>query len=229
MRKNGGGLASTRKRKNTTHLKRRHGKGFGPIGYILRDTWRNRSRTIFAAAGIASLTLLFMLFNSMDMGLEEYFEEETAGVPTEEEKELYNVKEVMNNWTYLITVICGILMVLVVANTSIITVVERKYELASLRALGISSFQVSIIVIGSMTIIVLAGLLSGLAFGALMVLLLDSAKVSILGGGIGLPLSLDPMLVAYVMALGAISSLVGMAVPLLMLNRRSPLEVLKDD
>lgn len=223
-----GGLAPPRKKRGARRVESGHRKGFGPIGYILRDTWRNRSRTIFAAAGIASLTLLFVLFNSMDMGLERYFEDETAGVPTEEEKELYNVKEVMDNWTYLITVICGILMVLVVANTSIITVVERKFELASLRALGISSLQVSFIVMGSMLLIVLAGLFSGLALGVLMVPLLDSANVSFLGEGIGLPLSLDPMLVIYVIALGGISSMVGMTAPLLILNKRSPLEVLRD-
>lgn len=226
MRDREGKLTPRRVRKNE-HFRTKV-KGFGPVGYMTRDIWRNRSRTILAMAGIASLTLLFVLFTSMDRGLEEFFEDESAGVPSEEEKDLFEVKEVMDNWTYLITIICGILMVLVVANTSIITVVERKYELASLRALGISSFQVSMLVIGSMLVIVAGGLISGLALGLLFIPLLDSANLSILGQGIGLPFEMDLTTVLYVIGLGSLSSLIGLSPPIMMINRQSPLEVLRN-
>jgi predicted lysophospholipase L1 biosynthesis ABC-type transport system permease subunit len=199
-----------------------------PFSYIMKDTWRNRSRTLMSISGICALSLLFVLFSSMDRGLEEYFEDEGAGVPSEERKELFKVKQVMDDWVYLITLLCWVLMVLVVANTSIITVVERKHELASLRALGISSFQVSSLVAASMAIIVLGGCAAGLVLGGLSVLLLDNTNLSILGGDIRLPLYFDPLLILYTVLLGAVSGFVGLVPPLTMISRSSPLEVLRD-
>jgi ABC-type lipoprotein release transport system permease subunit len=198
-----------------------------PLNYILRETWRKRSRTLMSVAGIASLTLLFILFSSMDAGLDEYFENETEGAPSEESKELYEVKQVMDDWVYLITVLCLALMFLVIANTAIITVVERRFELASLRALGISSLQVSYLVIGSMTIIITAGLIAGLLFGSAIVPLLDYANLS-LGGNVDLPLVLDPISFVTIALLGLLSGGLGLIAPLMMIIRSSPLEVLRN-
>lgn len=214
---------------------RRRGKGPGkdvpkkltPFQYILRETWRKRSRTLMSIAGIASLALLFILFSSMDAGLEEYFRNETEGVPSEESKELYEVRQVMDDWVYLITVLCWVLMLLVIANTAIITVVERRFELASLRALGISSVQVSLLVIGSMMIIVVGGIAGGLILGAALVPLLDYANLS-LGGNVDLPLALDPVSFINIILLGLLSGAMGLLAPLLMIIRSSPLEVLRD-
>lgn len=178
-------------------------------------------------AGIASLTLLFILFSSMDAGLEEYFKNETAGAPSEESKELYEVKQVMDDWVYLITVLCWVLMLLVIANTAIITVVERRFELASLRALGISSVQVSSLVIGSMMIIVVGGILIGLVLGSVLVPVLDYANLS-LGGNVDLPLALDPVSFINILLLGLLSGALGLLAPLMMIIRSSPLEVLRD-
>ena len=180
-----------------------------------------------SVAGIASLTLLFLLFSSMDAGLEEYFQNETDGVPTEESKELFEVKQVMDDWVYLITVLCWVLMLLVIANTAIITVVERRFELASLRALGISSVQVSTLVIGSMMIIVVGGILIGLVLGSLIVPLLDHINLSI-GGNVDLPFALDPVSFANVVLLGLLSGSLGLLAPLMMIIRSSPLEVLRN-
>ncbi|MEA3558967.1 MAG: FtsX-like permease family protein [Candidatus Thermoplasmatota archaeon] len=237
MRDRKGKLAPLRKRGGDSGARKVQARGFGPLGYILRDTWRNRSRTILAMAGIASLSLLFIMFTSMDRGLEDYFDErdeetsqqsgEDVVVPREDQ-ELWEVKKVMNNWTYLITIICAILMTLVVANTSIITVVERKFELASLRALGISSIQVSSLVIGSISITVIGGLVSGIVLGAVVVPLLDRTNISMVGNGIGLPLTMDLEMIGYVFILGTVSSLIGMIAPLLLINRQSPLEVLRN-
>ncbi len=203
-------------------------KKLTPAGYILKDTWRNRSRTLMSMAGIAALSLLFVIFSSMETGLDEYFEEDDTGVPPEERQELYQVREVMDDWVYLITLLCWVLMVLVVANTSIITVVERKFELASLRALGISSFQVSLLISGSMGIIVMGGVLTGLILGAISVPLLNEANLALLGGDIDLPLTLDPMTIIYTLLLGLVSGLVGLVPPLSMISRSSPLEVLRN-
>jgi len=199
-----------------------------PTGYILRDTWRNRSRTLMSMAGIAALSLLFVVFSSMETGLEEYFSEDDTGVPTEERQELFQVKEVMDDWVYLITLLCWVLMVLVVANTSIITVVERRFELASLRALGISSFQVSLLISGSMGIIVIGGVLAGLVIGAVSVPLLNGANLAIQGDGIDIPLTLHPLTILYTLLLGLVSGVIGLVPPISMISRSSPLEVLRN-
>ncbi|MFW3146824.1 MAG: ABC transporter permease [Thermoplasmatota archaeon] len=202
-------------------------RALGPLGYIIKDTLRNRSRTLLAMGGIASLTLLFVLFSSMDQGLDDFFSEETSGAPSDEQKELFKVKEVMDNWVYLITVLCWVLMVLVVANTSIITVMERKFELASLRALGISSSQVSLLVSGSIVIIVLGGVAMGLLFGIMFVPIIDRANIAFTEGGVGLPLSMDPMIALYSFGMGIVSAAIGLIPPLVMINKQSPLEVLR--
>jgi ABC-type lipoprotein release transport system permease subunit len=225
MKMKGGGLAPRRGKKGPANPVP---KRLTPGGYILRDTWRNRSRTLMSMAGIAALSLLFVIFSSMETGLDEYFEEDDTGVPPEERQELYQVREVMDDWVYLITLLCWVLMVLVVANTSVITVVERRFELASLRALGISSFQVSLLITGSMGIIVMGGVLTGLVLGAVSVPLLNEANLALLGGGIDLPLTLDPMTIIYTILLGLVSGVVGLVPPLSMISRSSPLEVLRN-
>jgi putative ABC transport system permease protein len=119
------------------------------------------------------------------------------------------------------------LILLVIANTAIITVVERRSELSTLRALGVSSFQVSFLVIGSMMIIVIGGLVSGIILGIATVPILDQANISI-GTNVDLPLVLDPISFVYILVLGSISGALGLLAPLLMIIRSSPLEVLRN-
>ena len=199
-----------------------------PFGYMLRETWRNRSTTIMSMAGIASLVLLFVLFSSMDRGLDEYFEEESEGDPSEESKELFKVKQVMDDWVYLISVLCWALMILVIANTAMITVVERRFELASLRALGISSIQVSFLVAGSIMMIVGMGVLAGLLAAVAVVPLVDNANLTLLGGELDLPLVYDPLSILNTILLGLGAGALGLIPPLIRIIRSSPMEVLRD-
>ena len=225
MRDREGKLAGPRGKKRYLN---RTPKKLTPTGYILRETWRNRSRTLMSIAGIASLALLFILFSSMDKGLDDYFEEETEGVPTDESKELYQVKQVMDDCVYLISVLCWALMVLVIANTATITVVERRFELASLRALGISSVQVSFLVVGSMMMIVALGITAGLITSLAAIPLVDKANLSLMGGTLDLPLVYDPLSLMGTVLLGVGAGALGLIPPLLMIIRSSPMEVLRD-
>ena len=198
-----------------------------PLLYILKDSWRKRSRTIFSMAGIASLSFLFILFTSMDRGLEEYFEDD-IGEPTEEAKALHKLYTVLDKWVFLISALCWTLMVLVIANTSIIMVVERRVELATLRALGIKSIQVSLLVAGTMGIILYSGLIAGTALGALSVPLLDSVEFAFWGSGVGFPLSLDTNTLLLTFSIGTLAGLVGLIPPVVIINRLKPAEVLRD-
>jgi len=202
-------------------------KKLTPTGYIFRETWRNRSRTLMSMAGIASLALLFILFSSMDRGLEEYFDKESDGVPSDQSKELYQVKQVLDDWVYLISVLCWALMVLVIVNTAMITVVERRFELASLRALGISSIQVSYLVVGSIMMIVAMGIAIGMIFGIILIPILDMANLSLLSGDLDLPLSYDPISLLNTVLLGLGAGALGIVPPLLKIIRSSPMEVLR--
>ncbi|MBN1389081.1 MAG: ABC transporter permease [Candidatus Thermoplasmatota archaeon] len=203
-------------------------KKLTPLGYMVREVWRNRSRTFMSAAGIASLALLFILFSSMEQGLDDHFRGETEDVPTEESIELFKVKQVMDDWVYLISALCWTLMVLVIVNTATITVVERKFELASLRALGLSSVQVSFLVGSSMMLIVSFGIMAGIIASVVIIPLLDIANLSLLGGGLDLPLVYDPISIVNTLLLGLGAGALGLIPPLLMIIRSSPMEVLRD-
>ncbi len=200
---------------------------FGPITYISRDVWRNRSRTIMSLSSIAALSFLFVLFMSMDQGFSDFFEDD-IGVPSDEQKELYEVKGVMENWVYLISALCMALMVLVVANTGIITVLERKQELATLRAIGISLPKVATLVAGSLSIILYGGILIGTLLGMACIPILDRVNVSLFSDGIGFPFSFDPSTIVLSLLIGTGAGLLGSSLPLFILTQSSPLEVLRD-
>lgn len=201
----------------------------GPVQYVLKDAWRKRSRSILSMGGVAALAFLFVIFSSMDEGLDRYFEgRNDIGEPTQEEKTLNSLRDVMHDWTYLISVMCLILMILVVANTAAITVVERKVELATLRAVGLKGHQVYMMVLGSMFILLYGGVAVGTILGAICVPLLDMVEFAFWGDGIGFPMALDPIIILYVVGIGTISGLFGMAPPLLLIRLSSPSEVLRN-
>ena len=201
----------------------------GPLQYVLKDAWRKRSRSILSMGGVAALSFLFVIFSSMDEGLDRYFEgRNDIGEPTAEEKTLNSLRDVMQDWTYLISVMCLILMILVVANTAAITVVERKVELATLRAVGLKGHQVYMMVLGSMFILVYGGVAAGTILGAASVPLLDQVEFAFWGDGIGFPMALDPIIILYVIGIGTISGILGMAPPLLLIRLSSPSEVLRN-
>ncbi|HHD16295.1 MAG TPA: ABC transporter permease [Euryarchaeota archaeon] len=215
----------------TSSLKVRRGKGrkarFSPVDYILKDLWRNRSRTIMSMSSVAALSFLFVLFSSMDAGFADFFSGDT-GVPSDEQKELYKVKGVMENWVYLITALSLILMALVVSNTGIITVVERRFELATLRALGISMPRVIFMVSASLAMILYGGVLMGTVLGLLCIPLLDRVSLTLFTQGIGFPLSFDPTLIWRSFLVGTLAGAIGASLPLIFIARSSPLEVLRD-
>ena len=178
-------------------------------------------------SSIAALSILFVIFMSMDQGFSDFFEDD-IGVPSEEQKELYEVKGVMENWVYLISALCMALMVLVVANTGIITVLERKQELATLRAIGISLPKVAMLVAGSLSIILYGGVLIGTVLGMACIPILDRVNVSLFSNGIGFPFSFDPSTIVLSLLIGTGAGLLGSSLPLFILTQSSPMEVLRD-
>ncbi len=154
--------------------------------------------------------------------------QDDVGVPTPEMLELQPAKLVMENWVLLISGMCIVLMVLVIANTGLITVVERRSELASLRAIGISAPKVSMLVGGSLGIILYTGLILGTILGIAAVPLLDQVNINIFAEGIGFPFKFEPMIFLQLLIFGTISGSIGSAFPLFKMFNSSPLEVLRD-
>ncbi|MGA1821648.1 MAG: ABC transporter permease [Thermoplasmatota archaeon] len=201
---------------------------FTPIDYILRDSWRKRSRTILSIAGLAVLSFLFVLFASMQEGLSDYDPDEDEEHTLQEKEDLLLIKDVMNKWIYLISILCWTLMVLVVANTSGITVIERKHELATLRAIGLSGIQVSLLVIGGMAVVVYSGIISGMLLGIAFIPILDGANLVLWEAGTAFPFSFNVNTILITLGIGTVSGIIGLIPPLVMVNRSAPAEVLRD-
>ena len=200
---------------------------FGPVRYVLKDALRNMSRTMASLMSIASLTFLFIVFSSLQAGLDEHFKED-IGAPSMEDDQLYEIREVLESWTFLITSMCYIMTALVVANTTAMNVSERRVELASLRAVGLGNPQVFLLVCGSTASVLYPGMLIGLITGVSVVPLLDGAGLSVLSGGMPLPFSLSWAAVLRALALGTVSGAIGLAPPLLMISWSRPAEVLRN-
>jgi ABC-type lipoprotein release transport system permease subunit len=192
----------------------------------LKDLWRNRSRALFSMSGMACLALLLVLFSSMRAGLDGYFD--GSGVPTEREKDLYEVKKVLDKWVYLVGVLCLLLFALIVANTATINVLERKFELATLRAIGLSSPQVLFLLIGSIALQLVIGTSIGAAVGLAMTPVLDDTAISLGGGGLGIPFAIDPSVFLSLLGIVAVAGAVGSVPPLVLARLGRPQEVLRN-
>jgi len=198
-----------------------------PARYMIKDLWRNRSRVVLSTSGMVALVFTMVLFSSLQNGLEDYLSGK-EGVPDREEIELEQVGAAMDRWILVIVPLCAILLALVVANTSMINVMERRFELATLRALGLSTSQVFALVTGAMGAQLMIGVAFGSVLGMVATLMLDGVPLSIAGGGLGLPMSFDRDMFVILLLITAVSAVVGMMFPLFMITRARPQEVLRN-
>jgi putative ABC transport system permease protein len=206
----------------------RRGRVISPGRYIGKDLWRNRSRSLFSISGMACLALLLVLFTSMRAGLSDYFDESGVGEPSQREKDLYMVKEVLDKWVYLIGVLSLILFALIVANTATINVLERKFELATLRAIGMSSLQVYSLLIGSILVQLVIGTAIGSSIGAALAYFLDDTAISFGGEGVGIPFRIDLTVFYMLFGVVALAGIIGSIPPLILANIGRPQEVLRN-
>lgn len=179
---------------------------------------------------MSSLTIVstvLTLFLSMDAGLSGHFRDDT-GVPTEENKELFEIKEVVGSWSSFMLFLCASLMFLTTANASSMDILERRFELSTLRALGTRLHHVMLLLVSPMAMVVFLGLLAGpmAVMGTLSFMGSDPRLP--LGPDLGVPLAMDPIIVLSVVGIGSAAALVGMAPSLASVLHRSPLEVLRD-
>lgn len=208
----------------------RRGRVISPGSYIAKDLWRNRSRALFSISGMACLALLLVLFSSMRAGLDGYFEDirDEQGEPTKEQIDLNNVKHVLDRWVYLIGVLCLMLFALIVANTATINVLERKFELATMRAIGLSSIQVHSLLIGSIALQLFLGTVIGASIGFALTPFLDGTTISFRGEGLGIPFAIDRSVFLSLFGIVVLAGAVGSIPPLVLARLGRPQEVLRN-
>lgn len=160
-------------------------KRFNVISYVTRSLLERKLRTMLTVGGISVCVALFILFNAFGEGLDEYISGRASSTQIEEYKEM---AELLDGWLYILTSILVIILAVTVANTMLISVSERRRELGTLKALGLTRGQIrEIILIEAMAVTGLAFII-GTCLGISLALVCDymfwqAAGTS--GGGIG--------------------------------------------
>jgi ABC-type antimicrobial peptide transport system permease subunit len=176
---------------------------------------------------LAIVSTVLTLFLAVDAGLDDHFRND-VGIPSDENKELFEVKEVMGSWSSFMLFLCASLMVLSTANTSSMDILERRFELSTLRALGTRLPQVLVLLLSPLMLVFISGLVLGPVLVFASVSLMGNDPRLPLGPDLGVPLSLDIGTFVFVMAVGTLAAALGTAPSLLSVLGRSPMEVLRD-
>jgi ABC-type lipoprotein release transport system permease subunit len=205
---------------------RHHGR-FGPLKYIWRHLWGERGRNVITFMSLAVVSTVLALFLAVDDGLTMHFRND-VGVPTDENKELFEVKEVVGTWSSFMVFLCASLMALSTANAASMDVLERRFELSTLRALGTGLPNVILLLLTPLSLVVLVGLIFGPLLVRFYILLLGSDPRLPLGPDLGVPLHLGLGTLAFVLAVGSMAAVLGAVPSLASVLSRSPLEVLRD-
>jgi hypothetical protein len=121
------------------------------FNYILANFRRHKLRYGLTIFGLTVCTIFFILIASLSIGLYEPTEPET---PTEEITPVdqpidpavleldQNVKQTIVNWLYLTSVLIFITATAGVANTMLISMLERKREIGILKSVGLNRKEI---------------------------------------------------------------------------------------
>ncbi len=213
-------------RGSSTAVRARHHR-FGPVRYIWRHVWGERGRNLLTFMSLAIVSIVLTLFMAVDAGLNDHFRDD-VGIPNEENKELFEVKEVIGSWSSFMLFLCASLMVLSTANASSMDILERRFELSALRAIGTRLHQVLVLLLSPLMLVVISGLVVGPILVTATITVMGSDPRLPLGPDLGVPLSVHLDTFIFVMAVGTLAAAVGTAPSLISVLGRSPLEVLRD-
>ncbi len=212
--------------RSSSTVRARHHR-FGPIRYIWRQVWGERGRNLLTFMSLAIMSTVLTIFLAVDEGLDDHFKDD-VGVPSDEDKELFEVKGVIGVWSSFMLFLCASLMALSTANASSMDILERRFELSTLRAIGTRFHQVLMLLISPLVLVMISGLVMGpLLVLASLSLMGDDPRLP-LGPDIGVPLSFNLGTFLFVMVVGTLAAAFGAAPSLVSVLTRSPLEVLRD-
>ncbi|UCH88710.1 MAG: FtsX-like permease family protein [Thermoplasmata archaeon] len=158
-------------------------KKFSVIDYIFRSLTEHKLRTYLTVSGIAVCIALFILFNSLGEGLNDYISGRTSSEHLERYEEM---SELLDGWLNVLTSVFVIILVVAVANSMLISISERQRELGTLKAIGITSGQVRKLVFFEAWAITGLAFLIGTLLGIALALGCDQLFTSAGSGGEGL-------------------------------------------
>jgi putative ABC transport system permease protein len=191
--------------------------------YIFRNLKSNKLRTYLTLSTVAFCVALFIIFNSVGDGLDQY----TADRASETNIARYSeMAELLNAWLGIINSILVIILAVAVANTMLITITERQREIGTLKAVGITGKQIrELVLLETVTITVIAfivGCVIGMGISATSNYFFWQSESS--GAGLGLFLAPTRITVGTLIGAAGLSIIVGTLAALLPAMRAASLQ-----
>jgi hypothetical protein len=134
----------------------------------------------------------------------------------------------LDGWLMVVTMVMGVMLVAGVSDTTLVAVADRRREIATLRAVGLRSQQVSRLVLVEVMILAVVGLVVGVIAGSGLALLFGHLHETTGGSGIFLaPVSIDPWVLLGAVALALGTAALAAAYPARRAAREPPTEALR--
>ena len=196
---------------------------------VLRNLGENRLRTTLTIAGIAVCVILFIFFNSVGKGLNDYIEARAAETNI---SRYYEIAQILDSWLYIINTILIIVLTVAVANTMLIAVSERQRILATLKAVGFSNSQLRTLVLMEALVLSSLAFLIGSVVGVSAALISDFLFWQANPSGQELFLFLAPAELSTMTIIGAavlsiVAGTLAALYPAVMASKMNPVEALR--
>lgn len=115
-------------------------------------------------------------------------------------------KRTINNWMLAVILLLSITTTVGISNTMLMSVTERRREIGTLKAVGITRARIYHIILSEALMLMIFAIVIGSAIGSALALFFDSQYEADAGGLFFAPASITPVIIVYV---AAISMLVG--------------------
>jgi putative ABC transport system permease protein len=147
-------------------------ENFGVFNYILVNISKHRWRTVLTIIGIAIPIAFFVLFAAMGEGLDQYIIERSENELINRENYL-EMSKIVNAWTDILIIIITVMIITSIANTILMSIIERRKEFGILKAVGISQERIIYLVLLEAMFISMLALFVGIIIGYWGAILFD--------------------------------------------------------
>jgi len=200
-------------------------------GYILRLLERNWGRGMLTILAVTVGVAFLVVFASLNSGIQDHLENRAVAENDPKVAQHYeDLGEIVSKWVMVLLAVASLLVMLSVGNAILISLSQRKKELAILRAVGISRGQIVQLVVAEAAVLSLYGFILGASLGACLSVLFDWMFTN----GIGTSALVGPSLVTPGVVLMAALVSVGMgslvSLPLAVsASRVEPVEIFRGE
>lgn len=137
------------------------------------------------------------------------------------------MKRTVNGWLLAVIVLLSIITTVGISNTMLMSVTERRREIGTLKAIGISRARVYQIILSEALLLVLMALIIGGITGGAMSVFFDMQYEANAGGLFFAPTALSLFVVAYVVAISLVVGLLAALYPAWRAANLNPTEALR--